>query len=372
MRGLAILLALLLATPAYAHKSSDSYLTLRLDGTRLEGRWDIALRDLDAAIGLDDDGDGRLTWDELRARHDAIARYALARLQLDTPGGRCTLVAGPQRLDQHTDGVYTVLPLAGLCPATVRLTVNYRLFADVDAQHRGLLRIGAGADTVSAILGGEQPVQTVALEEANQGGQFLAYVRHGVDHIWHGYDHLLFLISLLLPAVLVWRDGRWHQAAGFGAAAVDVARTVTAFTLAHSLTLALAALGMLTPPSRWVEAAIAASVVIAALNNVWPLVQGRRWVAALLFGLVHGFGFAGVLGGLGLPSDALAVSLLGFNAGVELGQLAVVAVVLPIAFAARATFVYRRVLLPGASLVIAVVACAWLGARVFDWPLAGA
>lgn len=368
------LLLLLQALPAFAHKPSDSYLVLRVDGSRIEGHWDIALRDLDMAVGLDGDGDGRLTWDELRARHGTIEAYALSRLSIAAGGVPCTLTAGPQQVDQHTDGAYTVLPLRGTCAATPKeLTVAYRLFGDVDAQHRGLLRIGAGGEgemARTAILGGEWPVQTVPLAReltANQAlRQFLDYVGHGAWHIWIGYDHVLFLVSLLLPAVLVRREGGWQHVPAFRGAATDVLKTVTAFTLAHSLTLALAALGVVAPPTRWVESAIAASVVVAALNNVWPVIPGPRWAAALLFGLVHGFGFAGVLADLGLPRGALAASLSGFNLGVELGQLAIVAVVLPLAFALRATHVYRRVLLPGASLAIAVMAVVWLGERAFD------
>jgi hypothetical protein len=365
---LPLLLLLLLALPAHAHKPSDSYLVLRVDGARIEGHWDIALRDLDLAIGLDGDGDGRLTWNELRARHGAIEAYALSRLSIAAGGAPCTLAAGPQLVDEHTDGAYTVLPLRGTCAvAPTELTVAYRLFGDVDAQHRGLLRIG---ENHTAILGGERPVQTVPLAQASAAshaaGQFLAYVRHGAWHIWIGYDHVLFLVSLLLPAVLVRRDGGWRHVPAFRGAATDVLKTVTAFTLAHSLTLALAALGVVAPPSRWVESAIAASVAVAALNNVWPVIPGPRWAAAFLFGLVHGFGFAGVLADLGLPRGALAASLTGFNLGVELGQLAIVAVVLPLAFALRATRAYRRVLLPAGSLAIALVAVVWLGERAFD------
>jgi hypothetical protein len=378
MKALLLLWLALLMLPASAHKPSDSYLSLRVDGTRIEGRWDIAVRDLDLAIGLDADGDGRLTWNELRARHGAIAAYALSRLGIAAGGAPCTLAAGPQQVDEHTDGAYTVLPLHGTCAvAPAELAITYRLFADVDAQHRGLLRIGhgdgAGGGARTAILGGERPVQVVPLAEQGAGQhavhQFLAYLRHGTWHIWIGYDHVLFLVSLLLPAVLVRQGGRWQQVTGFRAAAADVLKTVTAFTLAHSLTLALAALGAVAPPSRWVESAIAASVAIAALNNVWPVIPGPRWAAAFLFGLVHGFGFAGVLAGLGLPRGALAASLAGFNLGVELGQLAIVAAVLPLAFALRSTRAYRRVLLPGGSLAIAIVALAWLGERAFDVPV---
>lgn len=371
----ALLLACLawVAIPAQAHKPSDSYLVLRVDGQRIEGQWDIALRDLELALGLDGDGDGRLTWNELRARHGAIAAYALSRLGIAAGGAACTLAAGVQQVDEHTDGAYAVLPLRGTCPvAPTELTIAYRLFGDTDAQHRGLLRIDAGDGVRTAILGGEQPVQKVALARADSTRTFLAYVRHGAWHIWIGYDHVLFLVSLLLPAVLVRRDGAWQHRPAFRGVATDVLKTVTAFTLAHSLTLALAALGVVAPPSRWVESAIAASVAIAALNNLWPLVPGPRWAAAFVFGLVHGFGFAGVLADLGLPRGALATSLGGFNLGVELGQLAIVAVVLPLAFALRATRAFRRMVLPVASLAIALAAIAWLGERAFDLQLPGA
>jgi hypothetical protein len=367
---LACVLLLFLA-PAWAHKPSDSYLDLRIDGQRIEGHWDIALRDLDTAVGLDGNGDGRLTWDELRARHRAIAAYALARLTVSAQGVPCTLHAGEQPIDEHTDGMYTVLPLHGRCPvAPARLTVGYRLFADTDAQHRGLLRLQAGDGVRTAILGGERPVQTLMLA-ASPGSTFATYVRHGIWHIGIGWDHVLFLVSLLLPAVLVRRDGAWWGVAAPGDALADALKSVTAFTVAHTATLALAALGAVAPPSRWVESAIAASVAIAALNNVWPLLPGRRWIAAFGFGLVHGFGFAGVLADLGLPRGAEVLALLGFNVGVELGQLAIVGALLPAAFAVRRTRAYRNVLLPAGSCAIAAVAALWLAERAFGLALPG-
>lgn len=371
LTALLMLLACLLCAPARAHKPSDSYLTLRLDGERIEARWDIALRDLDFAIAIDGNDDGRLTWDEIRARHGAIAAYALARLRIASAEGDCPLVAREQLVDNHTDGAYTVLKLEGACRAPpTRLLVDYRLFADTDAQHRGLLRIDHGAVVQTAILGGASPRQAVELAHVPAMRQFLAYVWHGTWHIWIGFDHILFLVSLLLPAVLVRQGGAWVRVPGLRTAAVDVVKTVSAFTAAHSVTLALAALGVVSLPSRWVESAIALSVVLAALNNVWPRVLARRWLAALAFGLVHGFGFAGVLADLGLPRGALALSLLGFNVGVELGQLAIVALVLPATFALRGTQLYRRALMPGGSLAIALVALAWLGERAFDFQLA--
>ena len=353
--------------PAQAHKPSDSYLALAVDGAAVAGQWDIALRDLDFALGLDADGDGQITWGELRSRHAEIAAYALARLRLDADGAACTLTAGRQLVDEHTDGAYTALEFSARCSHAPRsLAVGYTLFNALDPQHRGLLRLDYAGQTRTAVLGPQVPNQAFELQVISRLRQFLDYGREGVGHIWVGYDHILFLLSLLLPAVLLWRGTAWLPVDRFRTALVDVLRIVTAFTVAHSITLSLATLGLVAPPSRWVESAIALSVVLAALNNVWPLVHGRRWLVAFGFGLIHGFGFASVLQDLGLPREALVLALVGFNLGVEAGQLVIVAVFLPLAFAARRTVFYRRGVLVAGSLLIALVAAIWLAERAFN------
>ena len=353
--------------PAQAHKPSDSYLALTVDGAALAGQWDIALRDLDFALGLDADGDGQITWGEVRSRHAEIAAYALARLRLDADGAPCTLVAGRQLVDEHTDGAYTVLAFSARClQAPRKLTLGYTLFNDLDPQHRGLLRLEYAGQTRTAVLGPQAATQVFELKTISRLAQFLDYGREGVGHIWVGYDHILFLLSLLLPAVLLWAAAGWRPVDGFRQAFVDVLRIVTAFTVAHSITLSLATLGLVSLPSRLVESAIAASVVLAALNNVFPVFHRRRWMVAFAFGLIHGFGFASVLVDLGLPQGALALALLGFNLGVECGQLAIVAAFLPLAFLVRRSWFYRRAVLVGGSLLIAAVAAAWLVERAFN------
>ncbi|MBE7417004.1 MAG: HupE/UreJ family protein [Ideonella sp.] len=377
LRGVSRACALAVATlvwfaapPALAHKPSDSYLSIMLAGGTLSGRWDIALRDLDFAIGLDADGDGAIRWREVRSKHAEIAAYAAARLALRGDERACTIGVGEQLLDDHTDGTYTVLPLAidcGAAPAS--LEIGYTLFADLDPQHRGLLNLRAHGQARAAVLDAKAGPQRFMLGEVGRWAQFADYLREGVWHIWIGFDHILFLLSLLLPAVLAWRAARWQPVQTFREAFWDVLRIVTSFTVAHSITLSLAALGIVALPSRLVESAIAASVVVAALNNLKPLVQGRRWIVAFGFGLIHGFGFASVLAELGLPRDALVLALVGFNVGVELGQLAIVALFLPLAYSLRRTAFYRRTTLAGGSLAIAGVAGVWLAERVFDFKL---
>jgi hypothetical protein len=368
LRALLLGLLLFALAPAQAHKPSDSYLTLSVAGDQVSGQWDIALRDLDVALNLDQDGNGELTWDEIRSQHGAIAAYALGRLDLSSGGAACALRAGEQLIDNHTDGAYTVLRFSAQCPnAPATLGIDYRLFAELDPQHKGLVKLVSAGLTSTAIFSPDNARQELSVRTPSRWTQFIDYVKHGVWHIWIGFDHILFLLSLLLPAVLVPMVSA-TRAQTLRAASVDVLKVVTAFTLAHSLTLTLASLNLVTLPSRWVESAIAASVVVAALNNIFPMFRGQRPLAAFVFGLIHGFGFAGVLAGLGLPQGALALSLFGFNLGVELGQLAIVAVFLPFAFLTRRTWFYRQLTTTGSAL-IAVVAAVWLVERAFDLKL---
>lgn len=366
----AVALVMTLLSPAAAHKSSDSYLSVRVQGERIIGQWDIALRDLDYAIGLDTDNDGLVTAGEWRAHQAAIADYTLSRLKIAADGAACATQATEHLIDQHSDGAYEVLRFAAVCPAVPRrLEIGYDFLFDLDPQHRGLLRVEEQGATHTAIFSPEQKTWRLEGHASDWRRQIGDYLREGMWHIWTGYDHMLFLTALLLPAVLVRRSGRWEAVATFGAAWRDVLKIVTAFTLAHSVTLSLAVLGYIALPSRLVESAIALSVVAAALNNVFPLVEKRLWLVAFGFGLVHGLGFANVLAELGLPRDALALSLVSFNLGVEAGQLAVVAALLPLAYLWRRSRAYSSLVLGAGSSCIVAIASLWLIERSFDLKL---
>jgi hypothetical protein len=195
------------------------------------------------------------------------------------------------------------------------------------------------------------------------------YVVEGIWHIFIGLDHILFLLTLMLPAVLVYRQRRWRSVDKLRPAIIEILKIVTAFSLAHSLTLSLAVLEVVTLPARWIESAIAISVLLAALNNLYPLFPGSRWRLAFGFGLVHGFGFANVLLNLELSPTTLALSLVGFNLGVELGQVAIVVLVFPLAYVLRDTRLYRGWVLQGGSLGAATLACVWLLERSFGYHL---
>jgi hypothetical protein len=357
-----LMLALLLSGAAQAHQASEAYLSYRVDGTAVEQRLDVALRDLDRDLALDVNGDAELTWGEVRARWADILALTDDGLRFTADGAACTRLdrAEPQ-LDAHSDGTHAVLISHWRCPAAVHeLQIDYRLFARSDAGHRGLARIAGTAGEPRVLVPGAGP-QRLSAEGQGLGG----FVVEGMGHIASGLDHVLFLVTLLLVAV--WRrDGRgWVPRDGARSAFAETLRLVTAFTLAHSVTLGLAASGLIDPPAALVESLIALTVLLAALDNLRPFVPGPRWLMVGAFGLVHGIGFAGPLKDLGLRGAELVLPLLAFNVGVELGQLAVVLLLLPGAVALRRAGFYRRWVVPGGSGAIAVLALLWCVERSF-------
>lgn len=424
-RGLAVCawgaLGLAGMQPAQAHKPSDSYLMLTArDAGRVDVVWHIALRDLDGELSLDADDDGRLTWGEVRKRWDDMLRFVRPHLRLSHDGAVCTVgegAAASPALIEHTDGQYAVFAWVQQCPLSPGASwtgamLDYRLFALSDPTHRGIVRwrVQMGQDDRQrelgvVVLGAGHPGHAQAwpaspvgiakmpspspssgqvarpavpasapVSDPSPWPQVQRTVRDGVEHIAAGTDHILFLVSLLLVAVWrrqdvpVWRRvaGDWLPREHWRSALGEVLRLVTAFTVAHSITLGLATFGVVSPPSRWVESLIALSVLVAAVDNLWPILKAPRWAVVFGFGLVHGFGFAGAMQDLGLSAQDLVWPLLGFNLGVELGQLMLVVLVLPLGFVLRRTAFYRAgVVLPG-SVAIAAMALVWFAERSTD------
>ena len=277
-------------------------------------------------------------------------------------------------VDDHSDGTYAVLRFDADCgaraPASVE--VEYSLFFDLDPTHRGLLRFERGGAAQTGVLSPERPRLAFRAGRGLAAGAVLRLPARG------RLAHLDRLRPHSFPALAAAPFGFDTQSVKPGALRSafsdtfwDVFKVVTSFTVAHSITLSLAALSVISLPSRLVESTIALSVVLAALNNLKPLVAERRWAVAFAFGLIHGFGFASVLADLGLPQGALLLALVGFNLGVEVGQLAIVAAFLPFAYALRGSWFYRRLVFAGGSAAIALVAAVWLAERALDvklWP----
>ncbi|CAN5430642.1 HupE/UreJ family protein [soil metagenome] len=368
--ALLLLVGLTVHPNADAHKASDAYLQLSRDSTGLLVRWDIALRDLDAVLDLDRDSDRKLTWGEVRARLDDIQAYALARLVLQQ--GSCALkLSQPAAIEERIDGNYLVLQYHASCDSAAALTIDYRLFGEVDPTHRGLLRITTAAGEPPVLTSLDPTAGAVSVpwpggSDQTSSASTASFFHDGIHHIVIGYDHVLFLICLLLPAVMQRRDGRWLPVTRWRDAIWPMLGTVTMFTIAHSITLALAGLKIVTLSPRIIEPGIALTIMVAALDNLYPVLRGRRKLFTFLFGLIHGFGFAGVLSELDLPVSGFVVALLEFNLGVEAGQLVIVTIALFVLMALRHWRRYPSVILHAGSAVAVLVAAIWFLERVTD------
>ena len=369
---LTIVCWLALCCSAFAHKPSDSYLRITDGPQGISARWEISLKDLELLVGLDDNNDGSITWGEVKDNQKEIATHALSCLELTGNGVACDIRCAELLISRHSDGCYASLQLAieGLQQAS-ELEVFYSLLFDADPTHRGLVFFENADNASTHVIGPESPTLVIRTNESNRWQTLLSFVREGVWHIWIGFDHILFLLSLLMPAVLIRQDNIWQPSESFEPVWRNVLKIVTVFTLAHSITLWLSVMEYMTLPGWFVETTIAVSIIVTAYNNLHPVLPLSNTAVAFGFGLIHGFGFANVLLDLGLSNTTLAISLFGFNVGVELGQLAIVAAFLPIAYMLRMTALYLRVVVQFGSVLVAIVAGVWVYERLFNAEILG-
>jgi HupE / UreJ protein len=351
----------LLSTTARAHRPSDAYVQLTQDpaGARLEGHVDVALRDLEHALALDD-GDGRLRAGELQARASEIVRFVSGSLRVAVDGHTLPARWAEPSLVEHSDGVYARLPVAAELPASAHtLRLHYRLLAEADPSHRGVVRFTRGDRDELMVTGAGLPEPAFTLAAPEGRSQLLARVQEGGAHILAGLDHVLFLACLALACLRV--PGQTGAALARAIFAV-----VSAFTLAHSLTLGAVALGLLRVASEVIEPAIAASVALSAVLNLASPASSRHGHAALAFslGLLHGCGFAAGFADLGLRGGALVEALLGFNLGIELGQLAVLVSVLPVGLTLLRRPQTFAACVRGGSFAVLILSLGWLVQRL--------
>lgn len=344
----ACLLVLVVPGIAGAHQVGLSRGVYTVDGAAVAVELTFARGELRAlAPGLDADGDGTLSEGELAADGAALGPV-VAGVGLAAGGEPCVGAATRAWLTEE-DGASLALRFE--CPrATTALTLTWSLFDRLSPGHRHLAqfqRPGAGPEDIFAepVLQARAPAATVAVE-GDRGEAparpVSAYFELGVEHILIGTDHLVFLLGLVVVG------GRLRS----------LVAVITAFTLGHSLSLALATLGIWTPSGAWVEPAIALSIAYVGVENFFVPDAAGRWRITLPFGFVHGFGFAGVLAELGLPAGEVGPALLLFNLGVEAGQLAVLALVLPVLLALGRWEPYRR--LHGAKWISGAIVLAGL------------
>lgn len=352
----------LLAAPAAAHPLDDSKIAIAIaiDGAHLDVRWEISLRDLDAVVDLDRNRDNRISAEEHAAGHIAIETYVRPHLRIDADGQSCTTTgAGSQVFTERDGGSFVSLRYGANCARPpARLDIGFDLFAKEHITPRALVSVTSGERAWSGALAENQRSLSIELGRTGKVG-FASFFISGALHMLEGVDHLMFLCVLLLPLMLA-------ADRSIGRRLIEAAKVLTAFTLAHGLTLWLAALGIVDVPARLVESVIALSIAATAVDNVVPFLGSRRWLVAFGFGLVHGLGFAGALGPLDLPPVELVLSLLAFNLGLEAAQFGGAVVLLPLGYLLSRGTSIRRAALPLGSAVAGLVAMLSFAERAFD------
>lgn len=373
-----ICLALLgTTTLAQAHSANQSYIFLDVSDTTLTGKIEATLTDLDQVLGLDADGNGEITLDEARAKEAEIFDYLLGHLKVTADGEALTITP--------TEFSFLELPARTFVEAGIAITgfdqtpesiqATYTgFFSDLEEPHQALAVLSSNTRTglkdneanIAAAFDKDDTTQTISLVGLPWLELLGVFIIQGVWHIWLGFDHVLFLATLLIPATMVVVANRWQPETSLREPLIKVTKMVTGFTLAHSVTLSLAALDIVRLPAWIVESIIALSIAYVALTILMPKLHRNMFWVVVIFGFFHGFGFANVLEPINIEPNQKALTLAGFNIGVELGQLAIVLVLFPIFYQLRHTALYRVGIMKTGSVLLIAIALFWFEERAFD------
>ncbi|NNF03811.1 MAG: HupE/UreJ family protein [Rhodothermales bacterium] len=377
-------LMLLLWVPdalAKKHDRGQSYVYFRIHGDSVVVRVEITAEHLNEALGLDlATGDG-VPVDSVLAHAgrnlDAIRAFIAEQLTLRIPGGAVLSTdfrdVAVLRVPRFGDFLQLTYDVGGFEDLPDRFEVTYTAMFDVDNQHRNMVLVEHdwrsttfnNESNVAFTLKPSEPTGILDLTGSTVMSGFAGMIGFGIEHILIGFDHILFLLALILPSVLYWEDRTWKPETRFRTAFINIVKIVTFFTLAHTITLSLAAMKVIVLPSILVESIIAASIAVAALHNLSPRFFRYEWLIAFVFGLFHGFGFAGLLEPLGLGREYTLLTLLGFNLGVEIGQVIIIAAVFPLLYMIRKWSMYRPLVLRAGSVALIAIAMFWFVERAF-------
>ena len=292
-------------TNALAHQTSLSSTRLTIAGSEITGQIELNALDLNAAIGATLTGaEGMVDPQQLSHQLGAVQGYVDDHVSLAVQGGADCEHMWESSAPKND---HVVLAQRWRCPDGATLVYTVTLFHEIDPVSRHMVSVD-GDRTFIGLLGVQVPQMVVTQSEPSAWQTFVRYLVSGIEHIAIGYDHIAFLLAVIVLGRRFW----------------PLFKVVTAFTIAHSITLTVAVLGIVTLPSRLVETLIAATIVYVAAENFFVKDIRHRWWLTFTFGLIHGFGFASVLRDYGLPENALALALASFNIGVEIGQLLIV------------------------------------------------
>ena len=370
-----------LSVPALAHQTGNSYLVLTESNGRLQIELDFIVRDLGNLLQPSKPSDAPLpspvppaatpTPEQLQAMQPAITQVIQESLGVQLNEETQPLEFVSQSVVLRNDGLYVRQRFTSpsIAPEIKFVVVRYSFFNQNDKLGRAFFKLQLGKEEISSVFDSSTQTQRFALGDTKRWSTIGLFTHEGAWHIWGGPDHLLFLLTLLLPGLMLLHRSTGTTDTdnnGTKTAAWFALKVITAFTLAHSITLLASVLDVISLPSRWIESAIALSIMISAALNLQTRIQWSQWKLAFIFGLIHGMGFANGLRELGLSQTYFIETVLAFNVGVELGQIAaVVAVGIPIILLARQARTKQIVMTYG-SWGVLLISGIWLVQRLMD------
>lgn len=355
---------------ALAHQSGNSYLTLTESDNSLQVELDFIVRDIGNLLQTPGQAnDPPPAPDKLQSLQTPITGAIQKSLNITIDGQPAALEFTAQSVVLHNDGLYVRQRFKGITiPADAKfILVRYEFFTQNDKLGRAFFKLVLRNEEMSSVFDQDNSIQRFALGEAKRWSTIGLFTKEGAKHILEGADHLLFLLTLLLPGLMLTIrpvSSTGEQMPRNRSAEKFALKVVTAFTLAHSITLALSVVGWVSLPAKVIESIIALSIMVSAILNLQDKFQFSHWKLAFLFGLIHGLGFANGLRELGLSSAYFLETLFAFNLGVELGQLsAVILVAVPVLVLAQKNAVKEQVMKYG-SLAVLLISTLWFVQRI--------
>jgi hypothetical protein len=366
---------------SYAHAPDQTYLFMKINADEVGGRFEMTTKDLNDALGTDLPTAAPPDDATLAASIDRIEAYMREHVDFAVNGEPLPFEVEEFAAEENA-GLQFVQLIFGFerfeAPPQ-SMDVRFDVLLDERPDHRNLLVVEQNwskglfmaESNIALVFDPGNRDQTLDFEHGSAWQGFLGMVKLGMHHIFIGLDHILFLVALLLPSVLRREDGRWQPVERFSTAFLNIVTIVTVFTIAHSITLSLGALELVTLPSRLIETIIALSIAIAAADIIVPVLHRRIWIVVFVFGLFHGLGFASVLAEFGLPPSHLVQSLIAFNVGVEIGQIAIVMLIFPALYMIRSIWLYPRVAVQAGALALIAISTYWVLERglQYDVPI---
>ncbi|MGI9318141.1 MAG: HupE/UreJ family protein [bacterium] len=366
-------LSWLSVSSAYGHAKGEDYIFINIEEQGIVGEFQINIDELRDKLGIDIPKVGSVDVDVLRKSETTVYNYIEQNFSI-----------GPQQAPPFQIG-FTGVKIGKKIGKFVtypfriksesipdKLTIRHNMFYEGDRNHRGLLLVQYNAKTdinygeehTALIFNPNNQVQELDLNNVPGLLRMRQMIIQGMWHIWIGIDHILFLLALILPTVLVRKHPDWHPVGRPASSVRSLLAIVTVFTLAHSITLFLAAFNIVQVGERLVESVIALSIAVVALNNIFQWVSKGSLFTIFFLGLFHGLGFASVMGNLPFRMVDLVGMVIMFNIGVELGQIAIVIALFPILYWLRTNNLYIPIVLKGGSWLLSVIGFFWFTQRV--------